>query len=128
MDIMIKVVAIAIISMVFSIVLKKVLPEFSFLLTITVGLCIFFLLQYSIETILHTMLYLAEISQIDQNLLTPIFKTVAISIITKITGEICRSAGEQGIATSIDIAGTIVSLVIALPLIEGVINMMTDML
>lgn len=71
---------------------------------------------------------LAEMAQMDRALLTPVIQTVAISIASKVTGELCRSANESGIGTFVEFAGTVLSLWVALPLIEGVMLMMTEML
>lgn len=128
MDMLLKIGGMALTTAILSIILKKVVPEFSFLLGIAFGVVMFFLLQTSFITLLEAMYSLASMAQIDALLLTPVVKTVAISIITKITGEFCRSAGEGGIATFVEFSGTVISLVIALPLIEGVMTMMADML
>lgn len=125
---MLKITAISITSVIFAVVLKKAVPEFSLLLMIVVGIFILTLLQTNIQEILESMVHLAELSQINTSLLTPIFKTVAISIISKITAELCRSGGESGLATFVELAGSMTSLVIAIPLMEAVMELMGDML
>lgn len=125
---MLKIGALSITTVILCTILRKNVPEYSLLLAITFAVLLFIPLKESIESILTSMYYLSELSNIDHNLLVPVIKTVAISIITKITGEFCRSAGESGVAVFVEFSGTVVSLVIALPLIEGVMSMMADML
>ena len=60
--------------------------------------------------------------------LEPVLKTAAISILTKVTGEVCRAAGEGGAAAFVEVAGTILALAVALPLAEGVLTMMAELL
>ena len=40
----------------------------------------------------------------------------------------CRSAGEGGIASFVETAGTVLALAAALPLVRGVVEMMAEML
>lgn len=65
---------------------------------------------------------------ISEVLLEPVVKTVALSILTKVTGEICRSAGEGGLAAFIETAGTVIALVAALPLVGAVAQLMGELL
>lgn len=128
MEMMLKVAIIAISAVLLGSIIKKVTPELSLLLMLSVGVCILFLMYSGLEEILKFMRNLAEISEIDQDLLLPVVKTVGISAMTKITGELCRSAGESGVAIYVELAGTVLSLMIALPLVEMVLSMMEAML
>ena len=80
------------------------------------------------------MLMLAAIGRLagraglDSTLVEPVLKTAAISILTKVTGEVCRAAGEGGAAAFVEVAGTILALAVALPLAEGVLTMMAELL
>lgn len=128
MDIMLKVVGIAISSVVFTVLLKKVTPELGLLLVIMTGISVIVLLDEGLKEIVNSLEYLAEFSKIDHDLLAPVIKTVAVSVLTKITGELCRGAGEGGIAVFVEFSGTVVALMIAVPLIQGVLSLMESML
>ena len=71
---------------------------------------------------------LAGRAGLDSTLVEPVLKTAAISILTKVTGEVCRAAGEGGAAAFVEVAGTILALAVALPLAEGVLTMMAELL
>ena len=58
----------------------------------------------------------------------PVVKTVAVSILTRVTAEVCRSAGESGTAAFVETAGTLLALLVALPLIRAVTVLMAEML
>lgn len=128
MDMMLTISTIILVAVLSSVVLKKTTPEFSFLLTVVSGGIVFFLLEGSLLEILRTLQHLSETSKIDSRLWSPVMKTVGISILCKITGEICRSSGEGGLASLVDISGTVLAIVIALPLIEGVLTLIVRML
>lgn len=128
MDMMLKISCVILVALFCALVLRKVVPEFSFLISLVAGVIVFVLLEGSLLEIIAKLQYLAEVSKIDSRLWSPILKTVGISMICKLTGEICRSAGEGGLASFVDLAGTILSIVIALPLMEGVMTLIVRML
>lgn len=119
---------VAIVAVLCGAVVKKQATEQAMLLTLVTGMSICFFLASALEEILKSMVYLAEIGQMDGALLEPVVKTVAISMTTKVTTELCRAADEGGMASFVELSGTILSLLVALPLLEGVMEMMAEML
>ena len=71
---------------------------------------------------------LAGVSGLSEELLEPVAKTVVLSILTRLTAEICRSAGESGLASFVELGGTVAALVVALPLMRAVAVLMAEML
>ena len=71
---------------------------------------------------------LAQLAGLSEALLEPVFKTVALSILTRLTVEICRSAGEGGAAAFVETAGTVLALLAALPLVRAVAQLMGELL
>ena len=65
---------------------------------------------------------------LSEALLEPVVKTVALSILTRLTAEICRSAGEGGVAAFVETAGSALSLMAALPLVRAVAQLMGELL
>lgn len=105
-------------------IVRRGAAEFGLLLALGAGVGILLLAYEGLEQVMEAMERLAGIAQLDQGVLRPVVKTVAISILTKITGELCRCAGEGGIAAFVETAGTILALGVALPLAEGVLELM----
>ena len=66
--------------------------------------------------------------RLDEALLEPVVKTVALSILTRLTAEVCRSSGEGGLAAFVETAGTILALGAALPLARAVTALLAEML
>lgn len=109
-------------------VVRRGAPEFGVLLALGTGAAILLVAYDGLEQVLAAMERLAGFAQLDQSVLGPVVKTVAISILTKITGELCRCAGEGGIAAFVETAGTILALGMALPLAEEVLKLMGQLL
>ena len=70
----------------------------------------------------------ALLAGLDEALLEPGIKTVALSILTRLTAEVCRASGEGGLAAFVETAGTILALGAALPLARAVTSLLAEML
>lgn len=128
MEWMVKVAAVAIAAAVLGTVLRKSTPELALLLALCAGLWITGVAAGGLGAVVALMEELAGLSGLSEELLEPVVKTVALSILTRLTAEICRSAGEQGIAAFVETAGTVLALVVALPLVRAVTVLMAEML
>ena len=53
---------------------------------------------------------------------------MALSILTRVTAEICRAAGEGGTAAFVETAGAVLALVAVLPLVRAVAQLMGELL
>ena len=128
MEWMAKVAAVAIAAAVLGTVLRKNVPELALLLALCAGLWIMGVAAGGLGAVVALMEELAGLSGLSEELLEPVVKTVALSILTRLTAEICRSAGEQGIAAFVETAGTVLALAVALPLVRAVTVLMAEML
>ena len=70
---------------------------------------------------------LGELAGLSPAVLAPLLKTVGIAILTRLTAELCRDAGEGGIAAAVEVAGAAVALAAALPLLRAVVSTVTGL-
>lgn len=61
-------------------------------------------------------------------LFVPLLKTLAIAVVSKTCGDVCRDTGQSAIAGLIELAGTVSALLCALPLLGLVWDMMQELL
>ena len=109
-------------------VLRKNTPELALLLALTAGIWMLFLTADTLSQALEVLKELTVLTGTEDELLRPVVKVVALSLLTRITAEICRSAGERGIAAFVETGGTVLALGVSLPLIRAVITLMGEML
>ena len=128
MDLMVKVAAGAITAAVLGVVLRKNTPELALLLALAAGLWMVALVADGLGAVVALMEELTSLAGLSEELLEPVVKTVALSILTRLTAEVGKSAGEGGVAAFVETAGTVLALVVALPLVRAVVLMMTEML
>ena len=128
MEVMAKLAAVGVTAVVLSAVLKKNTPELALLLVLAAGLWRLTLAAGGLGAAAALMEELAQQAGLSEALLEPVVKTVALSILTKLTVELCRSAGEGGVAAFVETAGAVLALLAALPLVRAVAQLMGELL
>lgn len=128
MGTMIRLAAVGVTAVTLSAVLKRNTPELALLLALAAGLWIFASVAGGLRAVTALMAELAGQAGLSEVLLEPVIKTVVLSLVTKITVEICRSAGEGGAAAFVETAGTVLALLAALPLVRAVAQLMGELL
>ncbi|MEA4932890.1 MAG: SpoIIIAC/SpoIIIAD family protein [Lawsonibacter sp.] len=125
---MVRVAAAGITAAVLAVVLRKNTPELALLLGLCAGLWMLTAVAGGLGAVAQLMEELAGLAGLSEELLEPVVKTVVLSILTGLTVEICRSAGEAGVAAFVETSGTVLAVVVALPLIRAVMVLMAEML
>ena len=128
MEAMARLAAVGVTAVVLSAVLKKNTPELALLLALAAGLWMLAQAAAGLGAAVTLMRELAGQAGVSEVLLEPVVKTVALSLVTRITAEICRSAGEGGVAAFVETAGAALALLAALPLVRAVAQLMGELL
>ena len=128
MEIMVRIAAVAVTAAVLGAVLKKSVPEFALLLALAAGLWMMALTANALSGALETLRELTGLTGVEEELLRPVVKTVGISLVSRLTAEVCRSVGESGVAAFVEIAGSVLALGVSLPMIRAVTILMGELL
>jgi len=127
-DIIIRVAIAGIVGSVLSLVLKRGAPEIGLVLAIAASLLIVTLGMQVVSTILGFARVLQDAASLSPALLMPVFQTVGIGILTKLSADVCRDAGQGAIAGAVELSGTVAAIYIALPLMQAVFEMIGRLL
>ncbi|MCL2588657.1 MAG: stage III sporulation AC/AD family protein [Oscillospiraceae bacterium] len=128
MDIVIRAVILGVVGSVLALVIRKNAPEIGLVLTLAVALLVVGLGAELIRTILDFADTLQTAAGLSPALIGPVLKTVGIGILTRIAADICKDAGQGAIASTVELAGTVAALYIALPLMQTVFSMIGGLL
>lgn len=123
-----KIAAAAVTAALFGTVVRRGAPELALLLTVTAGVWILTAVLDGLGAAAAMVERLAQLAQMDAAVAGPVLKTVVVALVTRITAEICRGAGEGGLAAFVETAGTILALTAALPLMAAVLTMLEELL
>ena len=128
MDLVIRAVILGLVGSVLCLVIRKNSPELSLLLALAVALLMVGLGLELIGAIIAFTETLRDAAGLSPALLGPVLKTVGIGILTRIASDICKDAGQSAIASTVELAGTVAALYIALPLMQTVFQMIGGLL
>ncbi len=128
MELMVRSAAVAVTAAVLGAVLRRHTPELALLLILAAGLWIVGLCANALGAALELLKELSVLTGAEDELLEPVVKAVALSLLTRLTAELCRGAGEGGMAAFVEMAGTVFALGVSLPLIRAVMILMGEML
>lgn len=105
-----------------ALVVKEHKPIFAFLLTVFVGVIIFLFLIDQIMIIVTMLEELAKRANINLVYLQTVLKIIGIAYIAEFAAQIAKDAGQGAIASKIELAGKILIIVMAIPIISIIIE------
>ncbi|CAG7612486.1 hypothetical protein PAESOLCIP111_01536 [Paenibacillus solanacearum] len=124
----IQIVGLGLITTVLVLIIKEQKPMFAFLLTAFTGIAIFLFLIGKISTIIDVLEELANKANINMIFLKTILKIIGIAYIAEFGAQIIRDAGQESVATKIELAGKILIMVMAIPIVSVIIEAVVKLL
>ncbi|TRZ37625.1 stage III sporulation protein AD [Niallia circulans] len=127
---MLQIVGIALISTFLALIIKEQKPNIAFLLVVFVGCVIFLFLVDQIASIIEMVESIALNAKVNTVYVETILKIIGIAYIAEFAVQITKDAGQGAIASKIELAGKILILAMAVPiltvLVETIINMIPN--
>ena len=118
----IKVVAFAFIALFLVLLFKGKRDDIAVYISIAAGVIIFLFMISKITAVLQFIQQLAAKANIDFIYLTTVFKIIAIAYLASFCSEICKDAGQGNLGAKVEIAGKILILVLAIPILMAVLQ------
>jgi len=115
-----QIVGLALIVTIFSVLLKQIRPEIALQLTILAGASIFILILSKIRVVVDLLQTLADQANISSYYLLIILKIVGVAYLAEFGAQICRDAGENALATKIELAAKVGVIILAIPIIVAI--------
>lgn len=122
MDIVIKAAAIAVVSALCILLIKKSNQELGLAAALAAAAVICFAAVRLFDSILELVRYTILQTGLSSALFLPIIKCVGIAVVVKITSGLCKDAGQSGIASALEMLGSAAALFTALPLIYSLLE------
>ena len=125
---MLRLAAIAVTAALCAAVVQKGAAELGLVLALAAGAVLLNAALEALTAAVSLMELLAETAGLSPAVVAPVVKTTGIAILTRLAAELCRDAKEGGIAAFVETAGAACALCAALPLLETVLAMVTELL
>ena len=124
----IEIVGLGLIATVISLIIKDQKPQFAFLIILLTGIAILLFLVGKISSVILVLEKLAMQANINMVYLETILKIIGIAYIAEFGAQITKDAGQAAIASKIELAGKILILVMAIPIIGVIIETIIQLL
>ncbi|MCJ8011193.1 stage III sporulation protein AD [Paenibacillus sp. KQZ6P-2] len=124
----IQVVGLGLIATILILIVKEQKPMFAFLLAVATSILIFMFLMGKISIIITELERMARSSGVEMIYLKTILKIIGIAYIAEFGAQVVRDAGQENIASKIELAGKILIMVLAVPIIGIIIETVLKLL
>ena len=128
MNEIIKIIGVAFLTALATILLRQTKPELSFAVTVTGIIVIFMLIADSLENTLSIFRKIAKITGVENGLVKTLLKIVGVGYLTEFGAGILNDFGSNSIADKVVLAGKITIVVLSLPILEGLLTMVNGFL
>lgn len=128
MDEIIKIVAIGLISLVIIIILKQYKPEFAIYISIITGLIIIYMVINRLEGIINLLKTISNKSGINNQFLELLLRITGIAFLTEFAINLCKDAGENAIASKIEIGSKVVIVSMSIPIISSLLEIISKLI
>lgn len=128
MEIIIKIVAIGLVSCLATLIVKPVRNDFAIFIAIAGGLVITFLVLDYLTDIFDVFKNIISSTGLSSNLYKLLIKIIAIGYLIEFAVSICSDTGNSSLGDKVLLGGKIVIMVMALPIITNILQIIIGLL
>lgn len=118
----IKIIGIAFIAVIISIILKQYKPEYAIYVSIIAGALILLMSMDKLSGIINLLNTFASKTQINNQFLTILMKITGIAFLSEFAVSICKDAGEAAIASKVELGSKVIIIAISIPIISALLE------
>ena len=125
---LLKILAVALVTIFANIIVKQTKPEIAILISLVGSILIVIMAVDTLKDIVSAFYNIFNATGVNTALLKPLLKIIAIGYIAEFGANICVDAGSSGVADKILFAAKLIILVVALPIITTVVDMVVALI
>jgi Stage III sporulation protein AC/AD protein family. len=125
---LIRIAGIGIVAAVLAVVVSEKKPEMAMLVGLAFGALALMLVAGKAGAVISLINDSVQKSGMDADLIVPVLKVTGMAYVTQFAVDACRDAGQNAIASKIEIAGKILMLAVAAPIATALIRIITTIL
>ena len=123
-----KIILIGIVTCVAIIVLKQIKPELAILVSLAGGIVMLVLIINSLTDVISNFTTIVVQTNINTSLFSSILKIVGIGYLTEFGANICSDTGNNSLADKVLLAGKVVILCFAFPIVNSMLNVIVGLI
>jgi stage III sporulation protein AD len=113
---------IAVLAAVIAAMLRRYHQEYAVLISIAAGVVILFAIFAGVQPAVSQIGKLLSAAGLSASYTVILLKTLGICFLAQFAADACRDAGENALASNVELAGKIAIIIIALPLFEDIVQ------
>lgn len=118
----------AVIGAILVLTLKQTSPQMGLLLTLATGVMILITVFSFLPTVTDKITQLMSETGVNYQYTSILIKSLGICFICQFASDICKDAGQTALSSKVELAGKLMILISAVPLMEEVLNTATSLL
>ena len=127
MTVLIKAAVTGVAGSVVALLLKRSAPELGFALSTAISLLAAALAVELVSGLTELLALVREETGLSAAVVSPVIKCVGIGIVTRLSADMCKDAGQGAAASAVELCGTACAMVTALPLIRSLLELITGL-
>lgn len=105
-------------------IVRKTNPEMSLMLGIAAAGIILAMTAAAAPALEETVRLVREFTGLERTAAAPVLKCVAVGILARLASDLCKDAGQSGVASAVELCGAAAALLLALPLVNAFLTML----
>ena len=123
-----RIIGIGLLTCIAALIIKQIRPEFYIVVVIAGSIVILFMIIDELKTVFDYFLTIFNKTNLNYELWSNMLKIVGVGFLTEFASGICVDTGNASIDEKIVIAGKILILCLALPIISNLLNVIIEIL
>ncbi len=128
MEEVIKIIGIALIALIITIIIKQYRPEFAIYISLVAGVIILALVIGNLTNVINLLKDISTRSGINNKFLGILLKMTGIAILTEFAISICKDAGENAIASKVEIGSKVIIISLSVPIITNLLEVILKLM
>ena len=124
----IKILGVAIVGTISALILKEYKPQLAIVTAMATAVILFLMILSQVEYVLSIVTMTANGININAEYIAAIFKMIGISYLSQFGSEICRDAGQNAIASKVELAGKIMIVALSVPILMELMNLLVGLM
>jgi len=123
-----KLAAVGLVGAICCVMVKEQRREIGLTLSLAVTMLMLTMSLSGMEAVFEQVRSLGELAGVSASSLLPVVKTVGIGLLTHVSAELCRDAGERSLAAIVEVGGAVAALLVTLPLLSAVVTVIMGLI
>lgn len=128
MEEVIKIIGIALIALIITIIIKQYRPEFAIYISLVAGVIILALVIGNLTNVINLLKDISTRSGINNKFLGILLKMTGIAILTEFAISICKDSGENAIASKVEIGSKVIIISLSVPIITNLLEVILKLM